>query len=1684
MPPSPLPLDARQQAKYDELYLLLGKSDADDYASGVSKPLPVVAAPAPPPVAPKPIPLAPPIGMVPSPTPLPAPRGQLLDRPNLPTLRLEGEEVAQRAIEVRTIVKQREGKSFEQAKQEATDEITRLRETPRTIEYGTPKAPPGASELAVRGEELLPRMGRGEVVIESIKPQVLETAAQAEGRRLFDRAKADARARLGDEAKRKGITIQAQAALEEIDNSVKAGKIAQAQFGDKRTVDQIREIQSALNAPLYAAIDEFKGVPPGETLTKYATDTLRGLTQEERYGRLVETQGAAALRNLGGLTRIGVEALRAPVEIATSEIAAATSGMPGVTGAGLRANIRNIPGRVTTPGVNYERGFTERKRLETGDFVKDVAYQVATGRSAIDDWYDAGAPKGAATVLGLATEIGLPLTPAGWVTDVPQALVGTTASGLRLVGATRAAEAVAGARVLNAVGGAASAAARAPRLNAFLGDTVSSANKLGFAMEKPNWWKTLTAATDARVTTATRIAEELGDAAALERVTKVAARAGNSGDELVAALRAADAAPQKSVLMKRVLDNLLEEGISLDDAAAVLNSNVIQYELSNIAAALNRSGTTAGEVAPDILRNTYAAALKDTNAVGQTSERAVGAAIAETLEKVPDSGWSFITPRLAVKKSTIADPEFQKAVSQAVKDAYRANPDITLDETQRVVEDAIKSRFKGTTEALAEPVAVAPPRAPQLLPEAPRGGLERLATPAPRQAAVIEFAQDAKDFARVLASPATRFLQGFLGNPVTRVSDTFAGSSFTTTLRSTLDDALTTRIPVEMRDFIETTSSQINSLGGTVQGGAKSATKGGPIINAIRLQGGLPQYLDARILADVTDFESLSVLNMTGAYAPPRGGRPLLDAQKVQVADAIERMARGFFGTDAIGQVLSPEFARFITDTSRRAADTSDTAIDALALVIADTRQKYPVLSGRGRVSAGQDDISSAALEYIINSEAKVIWGKNFDKFFPGVANAPVTVNDILGKYASLLLSHVDRNGVRIVSDATIQAAFDVARTSLTSDRAVQEAVEAAAFLATRNARINTAIDFSRMSYDNTVWATDGVLPDGLLNDLRAVAANSDEEPWLTFDFLSAGISDRQVDAMLQYATQNRLIRAVDEADVLQFVSTAMKLPITSTERKIIEVLVGPIDDLAKGSGALADNLKAVYRNPKNGLGVSFTGMFQSAVDFLRSASRSGLTVGTIVPNTKFHATNYLSGPFLLSMTSPGLALRATASEFLPMLGDFGSTSPTWVKHTAANPAVADNVAFTSATGIPYTYKQLDDYMSSNHFGMTPAVNDFGNQFADDVRIAIGAGPSGKSAGLFQQSKDRMLQLWNINGTNYSTALAAATDTSWRQNIFLAALKSGETPDAARKVATNATLDYGRIPGELRTAAARYMTFFSWFAVSNMEVFGALFRPKALEAISRTAQAQRTFHRGWGEWDNADDDFKKRIFSIEMGEYDDTPAFFTGPVNPSLDPLINQASILMSMPMLTTGGKDGLGVATDALVGLAKSFINQSFTPELGYLQELGLLGEGRKGLMVPWRQAAWHQAQGPAHFSAWMADNGVTSVPVDERRIGEPTFYGQQYKYKDDGARNRAATLDAIQMFVGVGRMLNDYSSMRLIALPPDGVDMKRYDRMTAGILQYFSGGTLKKGSNEYELTRKAIEQTNRELRDISKEK
>jgi hypothetical protein len=473
------------------------------------------------------------------------------------------------------------------------------------------------------------------------------------------------------------------------------------------------------------------------------------------------------------------------------------------------------------------------------------------------------------------------------------------------------------------------------------------------------------------------------------------------------------------------------------------------------------------------------------------------------------------------------------------------------------------------------------------------------------------------------------------------------------------------------------------------------------------------------------------------------------------------------------------------------------------------------------------------------------------------------------------------------------------------------------------------------------------------------------------------------------------------------------------------------------------------------------------------------MTSGIVLPNIKFHAVNYFSAPFIMAVTSPGAALRATLGELSRVIPirSWQEANSRFIQSTARDAARADEVAFVADNGIPYTYKQLDDYMNENYFGMTNETFQFGNKFGDDVRIELGLNHSGTPAKSLDVGKDKVSRYLNLSGPGQYVKVASSVDTAWRQNAFLAALKSGESVENARRLAKNAVLDYGRIPASLRQQAARYMTFFSWFAISNGELFGSLFRPAALGAVAKQIRAQRELHKGFGDWQYADDFTKKKMFSVMIGNYDDLPAFFVGPENPWAGPLIDQVSLASGIAALATGQVSPGQVAPTA----AQAFLEKSFTPALGYLGDIGVLGEkGAKGKTVPPRQIAFHRAMGDEHFAAWLAKNNVTTIPYDQRRLGEPTFFGQQYEFSSEEARKAAAFDDYMFTMLGVNRMLNDYMQMGLIGAPPQGADLKRYDKTGLGLLTYFVGGNLTRGTTPYEEAREALVKTNQELKKL----
>lgn len=1677
---APAGLSPEKTKIYNDLLDALGEESANEYALGEGVTL---AAPVPPVKAPtlgelglvvQPPPPRQPIGLVPPSVVLPEVREQATARPSVPAMKLTIDQLADRAIQVQTALKQRQGLSYDEARAEAESEVGKIKGAPRTVDYSPKPVPTGYSEIAVRGEELLPKMSAPVALLQSFQPQVLETEQEAEGRRRFATEQRKAKADLEASRALSGRTLGQEVEFQTANNDFNAIEIAR-RMGDT-SIKNIEKIRASLNAPLYAASDELRGRPATEAIAGAAGDALRGLSQEERGGRLVETTGAAALRGLGGLTRLGTEAIRIPVEALATRAAAAVEGVPVET---LLDEGEGGVRRVQVPGVTYEPGFEARQRLQTGSYFKDVASQIATGRSAIDDFVDTGVGVRAATVLGLVTEFGLPLTPLGYITDVAPAF------GL--------------GKIVSRAADAASALKNAPKLKTFLTETATSVADLGIAMEKPSWWKAVSNAADLRVTSATQLAEELGDVAALDTLVRRAAKAGPDADAAKGLLRniIADVRGGTSTSRSQVVKDIVGSIGDTDDVEEMVlrltqaaDGATPAGPLRSVMQKIGKVSTgTPGDISPDIVRNTFAAAKRSPAEFGTLNEAALRSATAEILEKVPESGWIFVTPQIAVRKSVVATKEFQNAVSDAVKDAVASNPDVTIGELQVTINNAIR---KGFREGTAEPVAVVAPRQPGLLPSGPRGGLERIAEPSSRAFPVIEAAQDVIDNVRIVKN----FLLEAAGRPpALRVSDTFSGSSFINNTDKMLDSVATQRIPVQLRDFIEATKSEINALGVVRQ---RRGGTDGTLIEAIRVAGGMEEYLNLRIAADSGSIPKLKAKDVVPGSLPGNVP-PLKDVPGAP--GTLKSIVKNFFGEGAITGPLATREAEAALDRIIAASVArNDSATPAIAEIISEMRKEFPTLAGAGRRTAGllTDDVASAIIDHILKSEAKVIFGDNFAAAYPELFAAS---RDLYGGFPARFEEVMDSfEGVYKISSIKKAAALEIISNVTPVQRAV---LEARVLERTKQAFTDGVLDYSKVSDDVNLF--DGPGTEDIFRQLQDLDASG----MVILAVLTASKADEFADAAVQFATLNRLVRPVQTSDVMQFFTDMARLPVDSSQRAVIESLIGNPDELQKGSGAIADNLSAIYRSPKSGLGQTLTNALASLYRFTNGLARAGLTTGVALPNIKFFAANYLGAPLIMGLTAPGLALKTTMSEILgfpdealrtigvPALGKIerlpgfgGTTNIRDIKAWASSPR-GNETAFTSASGIPYTYRQLQAFLDNNYFGMTQQAFDFGSNFAGDVKTATRTGASGMKAKSLEAYTGRVLDYLNVGGTNYWTAWAGQVDTAWRQQLFVNALQAGETPMAARAIAANGVLDYGRIPAEWRQSSTRWMTFFSFMAVMNAEIFSALFRPKAVESIARQVQAQRTLHRGFGEWQYSDDDFKKRTFSFEMGETDDKPLFFVGPENPLISPFIDQVTLASAVGHIMTSPpaslSEGMTTAAGAATGLAAALVDRSFTPFLGFLSDLGLFGE-RIGIgnNIQARQIAFHQTLDsfyPGHFAQWMSDYDITAVPIDERRPGEPLFNGQQYRFSDNKGKAKAAVRDWGLTMLGLQRAIRDYESIGLIATGgPEGTEMKKFDGTFSSLLQYFAAGNLVVGTEPYEAVRKALEASERDLRDLGK--
>ena len=1655
---APVPLSDAEQIRYDDLYDLFGKDDANKFAFSVTKDnppateatssgpgRPSVMLPAAAYVTPK---AAAPIGTEPPSAPIPATREKLIDRPGIEEVRVKNEAAQVKRIDELATMYKLSGMTYEAAMARARDEVIKGIEQPRTVEFASKPVKSGtASDFAARGVELAPRLDTMRTVVEALKPQVLESEQQAAGRKRFQADQQRATAMLQAEAAKSGLSVTDVAKKMAANNAARALDIARQMYGDAVTVAQIKQVEDTLNAPIYAASTELtKGV--FAPLTEMPGKIVRGLTEQEIRGQRVESPGAAALRDIGGASRITLGAIKAGVMDPASKAAIAVSeGIPiQEVDARIQRDRAQQGGASQTVSVNPFGApvpVGPRSRIDTGNWIKDTAYEIATGRSAVDDYIDLGLNKNLATAVGVATEFALPQTPVGWITDVAPAF--------------GAAKAVAKA------GQIAGDAAKAPALYQFFADAARSAEDVGLVLEKPTFWQTLTKAADVRTKVATDLANELSNVAIFDKAAAdasiVGAKAEGNKANLVALVDDLLSIPKKNLTptSSRIADELMASGVDLTNADEIIP--VLQKTLRGQDGIVTKIKTVApGNVQADIVRNTFAAAVKN------PGEGAIRAAIAETLEKVPDNGWAFMTPTLIIKKSIMGDKAFQTAIS----DAVRALPTgASMSDVQKVIETTAKDVLKGKG-SIAEPFAMVPTRPESILPSAPRGGLERLETPTSRRMPVLEVAQDVG--ASVKGGVATivdkiDFLRGKT-NPAKRVSDAFSGSQFVTDADNTLQSALNTRMSTTTRNMIEKTRSEIQALGmsrTSVATGAESGT----VINAIRAQDGLDSYLTLRIGSDVSGNNTLKAATHTKQTAVT----PLKQLPQKNASHAIEAIVNEFFGEGpkGLGFVISPDVQTRLGQIVVQQTAKADTAIEAVTASIKQLREEFPGLASVGRRSPGtlEDDVAGSALNYIIGSESKKIYADNFYDAYPEL-NPKLSTDNARNAF----IDEMKKSGsnISIQEQNAALARWDEYFDSET----IQKQFAELALQKTKEEFGNQAFEYSTFNYPIEEDSALGKLvlsfigPDISQGNIALKQAAIDA-------IQNVIINDTS--AMVDFATMNKLVRPLNEKDVITVISEGLRLPIGSTERAVFESVVGPLDDLVKGTSAISSNLEALRRNPASGLWASVSESMKSAINQVRSTSISGMIGGQWLPNPKFFSMNYFGAGPMMAVTTPGVMAQTIGGELrLP-----GTVSLHGVLSAAENPNIANNVAFTSKTGVPYTNKQLADFLNNNYFGMTEKDFSLSNKIGEDIRIATQTAPDGMTkSGL----KDAALRYANINGTNVYSRIASQVDTNWRQQVFLNALKGGETPVVAQKTATNAIFDYGRIPSSLRKGLSRYMSFMSFFAMSHAEVIGALFKPASMKNLAKSINVQRDLNRAYGEWEYADDANKQRMYGVYLGQDGDRqPTYFVGPANPVLSPLIDDMQALNALYSIGVNtsemyNKEGtvaaaLTAGSETMTAFGNALMDKIFTPSIGYLQDIGMIGDSPKSMTVPWQQVAFHQSMGPEHFGEWMRVMGLSAIPLEDRKIGTPEFNGQQYQYNDEASRNKAAALDMAFVVAGLNRGVDDLEKAGAVSgiTAPEGANLKRFgDNKALFYLQYALGGNLKKGTPEYEFYYQAL--------------
>ena len=480
---------------------------------------------------------------------------------------------------------------------------------------------------------------------------------------------------------------------------------------------------------------------------------------------------------------------------------------------------------------------------------------------------------------------------------------------------------------------------------------------------------------------------------------------------------------------------------------------------------------------------------------------------------------------------------------------------------------------------------------------------------------------------------------------------------------------------------------------------------------------------------------------------------------------------------------------------------------------------------------------------------------------------------------------------------------------------------------------------------------------------------------------------------------------------------------------------------------------------------------------------------GKFVPNFAYQISNIVSQPIMAFITNPSYAITVAGEMFRPGINRIRASRAALEAPNA--PSKVPNV----------TNRQLYDMLRRYNLGATGERFGMADAMLKDMKAqAQGFKQLMSQKKLSKEAKLLAKRTFDyVSGTRTSpwSKVASEVDYSFREGVFIEALRRGNSPETAARLARETLFDYGSLPKWLKDGIGSFAMYVTFMGVSMAEIIKALFRPNGALQVSKLAQAHTAVSNMFPEYKGNDEELLSKILLY--------PSFFdpsrdkAQPINTYFnDPYIGNiklASDIVMRGIAASNETEYQDKILKATTGTFEAVYNALYLPLFELRDELKEL-DYKKAVPAKSTEVLRLLEQTVFEPGTMMDFFDLEIVGLDDYRPGRPEYDTRQYRFRSDEGRRRFVLYTTAMTALGANRMLNDIVGARIAAgmLPPDAQfgyltqDPRTYgfttdsngSKLVRGGLYLFGGERPIRAPQSIERSQAQLQMNQRELRDL----